>query len=163
MSCAENPGLQAGDVERGRHSRLSHKHTQRTGQFFSAYDMASYTAGASKEGLKIHSQTVQGVTEEYVTRRKQFKKCKLRWRVSRGSCKSLGWIPFKTGAAPYKNGQLRYAGQYFGLWDSMAWVSTNCARAVSARMRGAGGTPISALKLRLNHRAAPLTSALIWA
>lgn len=99
-------------------NELSYKHTQRTGKFFSAYDMAKYTAGASKEGLTIHSQTVQGVTEEYVTRRKQFKKVKLRWRVSRGARKSLGWIPFKIGAVTYTNGQLRYAGQFFGLWDS---------------------------------------------
>ena len=99
-------------------NELSFKHTQRTGKFFSAYDIAKYTAGASKEDLKVHSQTVQGVTEEYVTRRKQFKKAKLRWRVSRGSRKSLGWIPFKVGAVTYKNGQLRYAGQLFSLWDS---------------------------------------------
>ena len=99
-------------------NELSYKHLQRTGEFFSAYDIAKYTAGASKEGLKIHSQTVQGVAEEYVTRRKQFKKAKLRWRVSRGSRKSLGWIPFKVGAVTYKNGQLRYAGQFFRLWDS---------------------------------------------
>lgn len=99
-------------------NELSCKHTQRTGKFFSAYDIAKYTAGANKEGLKVHSQTVQGVTEEYVTRRKQFKKAKLRWRVSRGSRKSLGWIPFKVGAVTYKNGQLRYAGQLFSLWDS---------------------------------------------
>jgi putative transposase len=99
-------------------NELSYKHLQRTGKFFSAYDIARYTAGASKEGLKVHSQTVQGVTEEYVTRRKQFKKAKLRWRVSRGARKSLGWVPFKVGAVTYKNGQLRYAGQFFSLWDS---------------------------------------------
>jgi putative transposase len=99
-------------------NELSYKHTQRTGNFFSAYDIAQYTAGASKEGLQVHSQTVQGVTEEYVTRRKQSKKAKLRWRVSRGARKSLGWIPFKVGAVAYQNGQLRYAGQFFSLWDS---------------------------------------------
>ena len=99
-------------------NELSFKHTQRTGKFFSAYDMDKYTSGATKEGLKIHSQTLQSITAEYVTRRKQFKKAKLRWRVSLGSRKSLGWIPFKVGAATYKNGQLRYAGQYFGVWDS---------------------------------------------
>jgi putative transposase len=99
-------------------NELSYKHTQRTGKFFSAYNIAQYTAGASKEGLQVHSQTVQGVTEEYVTRRKQYNKAKLRWRVSRGARKSLGWIPFKVGAVTYKNGQLRYAGQFFSLWDS---------------------------------------------
>ena len=46
-------------------------------------------AGAAKE-LGLHSQTVQGVVEEYARRRKQFQKL-LRWRGK----KSLGWIPFK--------------------------------------------------------------------
>ena len=86
-------------------NELSSTHTRRTGKFFSAYDLDKYTAGATKEGLKIHSQTLQSITSEYATRRKQFKKCKLRWRVSRGTRKSLGWIPFKSGAATYKNGQ----------------------------------------------------------
>lgn len=99
-------------------NELSYNHTQRTGKFFSAFDMAKYTAGASREGLAIHSQTVQAITEEYVVRRKQFCKVKLRWRVSQGSRKSLGWIPFKVGAVVYKNGQLKYAGQFFSLWDS---------------------------------------------
>ena len=99
-------------------NELSSTHTQRTGKFFSAYDLDKYTSGATKEGLKIHSQTLQSITAEYAARRKQFKKAKLRWRVSRGARKSLGWIPFKIGATTYKNGQLRYAGQYFGVWDS---------------------------------------------
>lgn len=99
-------------------NELSYKHTQRTGKFFGAYDIHKYTVGAKKEGLKIHSQTVQEVAEWYVNRRKQFKKSKLRWRVSRGSRKSLGWIPFKVGTVAYKNGQLRYAGKFFSLWDS---------------------------------------------
>jgi putative transposase len=80
--------------------------------------MNKYTSGATKEGLKIHSQTVQSVSAEYVTRRRQLKKSKLRWRVSHGSRRSLGWIPFVVGAVTYKNGQLRYAGQYFDVWDS---------------------------------------------
>ena len=99
-------------------NELSSTHTRRTGKFFSAYDLDKYTSGATKEGLKIHSQTLQSITAEYATRRKQFKKRKLRWRVSRGSRKSLGWIPFKVGAVNYKNGQIRYAGQFFGIWDS---------------------------------------------
>ncbi len=61
---------------------LCFKHLQRTGKFFSAFDIAKYTAGASKAGLNLHSQTIQAITEELVLRRKQFKKAKLRWRVS---------------------------------------------------------------------------------
>lgn len=98
---------------------LCFKHLQRQGQFFSAYDVAKYTAGASKE-LNLHSQTVQAVTEELVTRRKQFKKAKLRWRVSnpKSPKRSLGWIPFKKSALKYQNGQVKYGNTWFGLWDS---------------------------------------------
>lgn len=97
---------------------LSHKHTQRTGKFFSSYDLQKYTAGATKEGLSLNAATVQMVGAELVARRKQFKKVKLRWRTSFGSRKSLGWIPFRSDCITYKNGQLRYAGKCFGLWDS---------------------------------------------
>ena len=100
-------------------NELCQKHLQRTGKFLSAYDLHQYTAGATKQDMmQIHSQTLQAVNEEYVLRRRQFKKSKLRWRVSYGSRKSLGWIPFKVGATTYRNGQLKYAGQYFNLWDS---------------------------------------------
>lgn len=99
---------------------LCFKHLQRTGKFFSAYDIAAYTKGATKAGLNLHSQSVQAIAEELVTRRKQFKKAKLRWRVSnpKSSKKSLGWIPFKASGIHTQNGQVKYAGQWFGLWDS---------------------------------------------
>jgi putative transposase len=91
---------------------------ERERRFASAYDIAAYTKGATKEGLSLHSQTVQAVSEEYVTRRKQFKKAKLRWRVSQGSRRSLGWIPFKASAIEFRNGQVHYQGTPISLWDS---------------------------------------------
>ena len=99
---------------------LCFKHLKRTGKFFSAFDIAAYTKGASKSGLNLHSQTIQAITEELVIRRKQFKKAKLNWRVSnpKSPKKSLGWIPFKSYGIKYQNGQVKYAGQWFGLWDS---------------------------------------------
>jgi IS605 OrfB family transposase len=97
---------------------LGFKHLQRTGKFLSAYDIAKYTAGASKAGLNLHSQTIQAITEELVIRRKQAKKAKLRWRISSGSRKSLGWIPFKASGINYRNGQIHYCGHAFSMWDS---------------------------------------------
>lgn len=91
---------------------------QRENRFCSAYDIHPYLAGVGKEGLNLHSQTIQAITEEYVTRRKQFKKIKLNWRTSRGSRKSLGWIPFKASAISYKNGQIVLNGKTLSLWDS---------------------------------------------
>lgn len=90
------------------------------GKFLSGYDLQKIVAGATKEGLNIPSQTLQQVCEEYATRRKQFKKTKLRWRVSnpKSPKRSLGWIPFKKGAVVYRNGQVRFAGKMLSLWDS---------------------------------------------
>jgi hypothetical protein len=76
----------------------------------SGYDFAPFTKGAGKEGIPLHSQTIQAISEEYATRRKQFKKVKLRWRVSRGAKRSLGWIPFKASALSYRNGQFWLSG-----------------------------------------------------
>ena len=89
--------------------------------WLSGFDLQKYTNGFSKcDGVLIGSKTIQQVCEEYVTRRKQFKKAKLRWRVSnpKSSRRSLGWIPFKSGALVYANGQIKFAGHRLSLWDS---------------------------------------------
>jgi len=90
-------------------------------QWLSGYDLQKLTAGFSQcDGITIGSGTVQVVCAEYATRRKQFKKSRLNWRVSnpRSSKYSLGWIPFKGGHARYKAGQIHFAGHKFSLWDS---------------------------------------------
>lgn len=85
----------------------------------SAFDMSKQLATLRKErGFIIHSQTVQEVTEAHEKARKQEKRSKLRWRCSGGARRSLGWVPFKRGAAKWVNGQVRYAGFYFKVWDS---------------------------------------------
>ncbi len=90
-------------------------------QWLSGYDLQKLTNGFSKcEGVLIGSPTVQQVCEDYAKARKQFKKAKLRWRVSnpQSSKYSLGWIPFKARALQYKAGQIVFAGHRFSLWDS---------------------------------------------
>ncbi len=93
---------------------------RREGRFVSMGELDAMTAGATKEGLLLHSQTVQAVNAEYVTRRRQFRRAKLRWRISdpRRSNYSLGWIPFKKSAIVYRNGQVFLAGAPLSLWDS---------------------------------------------
>ena len=73
-------------------NELSSRCIKERGEFLSNFDIQKYTNGASKE-LGLHSQTVQCVSKEYVTRRKQFKKRQLNWRKSFGVRRSLGWIP----------------------------------------------------------------------
>jgi IS605 OrfB family transposase len=99
---------------------LALKVFERELRFMSAFDIARYTRGATKAGLALHSQSVQAVSEEYVLRRRQFKKVKLRWRVSRGPRRSLGWVPFKASAVRYRSGQLFISGvsKPLSLWDS---------------------------------------------
>ena len=90
-------------------------------QWLSGYDLQKLTNGFSKcEGVLIGSPTVQQVCEDYAKARRQFRKAKLRWRVSnpQSSKYSLGWIPFKARALQYKAGQIQFAGQKLSLWDS---------------------------------------------
>jgi putative transposase len=99
-------------------NELSSKHTDRTGQFMSSYTMDKYTAGATKEVLNIPASTVQAISSEYCTRRKQFKKRRLAWRKSGGSKRSLGWIPFKKDSIHYRNGQICFQKKPIGIFKS---------------------------------------------
>jgi len=98
-------------------NELSHRSIREHGKFLSEYDLHPYTKGAGKE-LGLHSQTLQVIASEYVTRRKQFKKSRLNWRKSGGSRRSLGWVPINTGAACWKQGQVYHNGHFFKVWDS---------------------------------------------
>jgi putative transposase len=99
---------------------VSQQMLRREGRFSIAGDLHKLTAGVGKECLPIHSQTVQAVNEEFVTRRAQFRKARLRWRVSnpKRADRSLGWVPFKKTAIAYRNGQVHLFGQPLSLWDS---------------------------------------------
>ena len=102
-------------------NELSFKVLQHERRLLSGFDLQKYTAGATREGLPLHSQTMQAIAEEYALRRKQFKKTKLRWRVSnpKSSKYSLGWIPFKASALRYRSGQVHFSGLGpLSLWDS---------------------------------------------
>lgn len=88
-------------------------------QWLSVFDVQKLTAGIQKErGWLIGSATIQEVIADHGKARKQFKRSKLRWRISGGSKWSLGWIPFKSRAAQWQNGCVKFAGHYFKIWDS---------------------------------------------
>ena len=102
-------------------NETSHRSIRARHRWLSGYDLQKLTNGFSKcDGVLIGSPTVQQVCEDYAKARKQFKKARLRWRVSnpQSSKYSLGWIPFKARALQYKAGQLVFAGQRLSLWDS---------------------------------------------
>ena len=91
------------------------------GKFLSGFDLQKLTKGYSKcDGVRVGSATTQQICEEYATRRRQFKRSRLNWRVSdrKSSKYSLGWVPFKARAVRYRAGQVVFAGHRFSLWDS---------------------------------------------
>jgi putative transposase len=82
--------------------------------FLSAYDLHKLTAGTSKD-LRLSADTIQQVCTEYVTRRRQFHKIKLKWRSKK---RSLGWIPFKAAYIRLEGDAVTYCGHRFRLWLS---------------------------------------------
>ena len=89
------------------------------GYILSVFDIQKLTAGIQQErNWLIGSATVQEVIAEHGKARKQYKTSKLKWRASSGRKRALGWVPFKARAAQLKNGQVKFAGHYFKIWDS---------------------------------------------
>jgi putative transposase len=86
-------------------------------RWLSAFDLDKLTAGATECFEHIGSDTIQRVNAEFSTRRKQFKKAKLRWRVSQGSKRCLGWIPFKAVQLKCKGNSLRFSGKAFRVFE----------------------------------------------
>lgn len=62
--------------------------------------------------IGIPAQTIQGVVEEYVDRRRAARKAKLRWRGKR----SLGWVPFKNQTITLSGSVIRFNGTKVRLW-----------------------------------------------
>jgi putative transposase len=78
-------------------------------KWLSAFNLDKLTAGASACFERIQSDTIQRVNAEFVTRRKQFKKTRLRYRKSFGSNRALGWIPLKPIQLKRKGKSLRFS------------------------------------------------------
>lgn len=87
---------------------------RRNKTFLTAYDLHKLTAGTSKD-LGLSADTIQQVCTEYVTRRRQFRKIKLKWRSRK---RSLGWIPFKAAYIKLTGDTVTYCGHRFRLWLS---------------------------------------------
>jgi putative transposase len=86
-------------------------------RWLSGFDLDKLTAGAAAYFKHIGSQSIQRVNAEFASRRKQFKKTKLRWRVSSGSKRSLGWIPFKAVQLKKRSKSLRFSGKAFRVFE----------------------------------------------
>jgi IS605 OrfB family transposase len=88
-----------------------------TPKWLSGFDLNNLSAGAAEHFEHINADTIQRVNGEYATKRRAAKKYKLRWRVSRGARRSLGWIPFKAASLKRKGNALRFAGKTFRVFE----------------------------------------------
>lgn len=86
-------------------------------KWLSAYDLDKFSSGATEYFEHIGSDTIQRINAEFATRRKQFKKVKLRWRISRGAKRSLGWIPFKAVQLKRQGNSLRFSGKSIRVFE----------------------------------------------
>jgi IS605 OrfB family transposase len=82
--------------------------------WLSFFDLGSLTKGTSKE-LGIHAQTSKCICKQFVQSRNQHKKCP-KFRVSFGSKKSLGWIPFQEQSRQVGTDSISYLGNIFKLF-----------------------------------------------
>lgn len=99
-------------------NELSGRQIRERGKFMSAYDLDPYIKGAAAEFSHLNYSMISAVAHEYATKRTKAKLRQLKWRRSHGKDRSLGWVPFKTKTAHWRNGQVYCAGCYFNVWDS---------------------------------------------
>ena len=82
-------------------------------KWMSGFDPCSLTAAASEYFDKIGANTIQSICVHYAQKRQAARRLKLRWRVSRGARRSLGWVPFKAASLKRKGVCLRFCGKSF--------------------------------------------------
>jgi IS605 OrfB family transposase len=86
-------------------------------KWLSGFDLCNLTAGATEYFEKIGADTIQSVCTHYAQKRQAAKKLKLKWRVSRGAQRSLGWIPFKAASLKRKGRSVRFAGKCIRVFE----------------------------------------------
>jgi putative transposase len=94
--------------------------------WLSGFDLNKLSAGATECFEKIGADTIQRVNGEYALKRRAAKRCRLRWRVSRGARRSLGWVPFKAANLKRHGRAVRFCGKAFrvfepGRLDGLKW------------------------------------------
>jgi len=87
-------------------------------KWMSGFHLCSLTAGASQYFDKIGADTIQAICVHYAQKRQAARRLKLRWRVSRGARRSLGWVPFKAASLKRKGVCLRFAGKCFRVFET---------------------------------------------
>ncbi|WP_304515774.1 transposase [Cedecea sp. P7760] len=88
-------------------------------KWLSAFELQKATSGIQKiNNWSIGSSTVQEAIAVHAKSRNKSRRSKLRWRISHGSGRSLGWVPFKSRSVTWSKDSIRFAGYDFKVWDT---------------------------------------------
>ena len=93
------------------------RHRRAHARFLSGFDLCNLSAGASEYFERIGADTIQRVCCEYAAKRRAAKRVKLRWRVSRGARRSLGWVPLKAASLKRKGVCVRFCGKHLRVFE----------------------------------------------
>lgn len=95
-------------------NEISLKSAQRP-KWVTKRQLEDLTKGSSRE-LGMSAQGIQQVIAEFVAKRRAVGRPKLRWRVSRGPRRSLGWVPFTNQDIAIEGSIAMLRGKKFRLW-----------------------------------------------
>jgi putative transposase len=87
-------------------------------KWLSGFDLCHLTSGAARYFERIGADTIQRICVEYAQKRSAAKRLRLRWRISRGARRSLGWVPFKAANLKRKGRALRFCGKTFRIFEA---------------------------------------------
>ncbi|QRM32499.1 RNA-guided endonuclease TnpB family protein [Microvirga sp. VF16] len=96
-------------------NEISERSARRGAKWATKKQLRDLTKGASKE-LGLPSQVIQEIIDEFLTKRRKVGRPKLRWRVSRGPRRSLGWIPFTNQDVEIIGSLAMFRGRKIRLW-----------------------------------------------
>ena len=96
------------------------RRTDLKSKWLSGFDLCNLTSGSTEYFDRIGADTIQSVCVHYAQKRTAAKRLKLRWRVSRGARRSLGWIPFKAASLKRRGNALRFCGKTFRVFEREA-------------------------------------------
>jgi hypothetical protein len=142
-------------------NEISARSAQRGSVWVGKDGLFTLTKGSGKL-LDLPSQVVQAVVKEFVAKRKAAGRPKLRWRVSRGVRRSLGWVPFTNQDIKINGSVPSFAARNSG-FGSTATLTAGSSRETSRRTRGAAGIATSFARSRSCPWSAMLRSGSISA
>jgi putative transposase len=88
-----------------------------TGRRLSGFDLVNATAGSTNYFDKIGAAIICRVCTAYADKRKASKLPRLRWRISSGARRSLGWVPFRGADIKRFGAAVRLIGKTFRVFN----------------------------------------------